>query len=186
MCQVSGVTCQMSYVTSNSQTVRARDLKFWEKVHLLPLVTCHMSLATCHMLHVTCHEYFFSFFLFIVLGNKICPYELIFGPNVEKNNFIIHFFLILVILTFDKSRKLGFRFGYYNCHCIQYYKWIWHAARDVRCSLPSDFISNSAMFRLPPALMVKWEYCKGPLGRVKFLYCPNIKDKHLQRWLLAN
>ena len=52
-CQVSGVTCQVSHFTSNSQTVRARELKFWEKVHLSHLspVTCHVSRVTCHMSH---------------------------------------------------------------------------------------------------------------------------------------
>ena len=40
-CQVSGVVCQVSHVTSNSQTVRARELKFEEKFYLLNSVTCH-------------------------------------------------------------------------------------------------------------------------------------------------
>ena len=33
----------LSNVTSNSQTVRARELTFWGKVHLLPPVTYHVS-----------------------------------------------------------------------------------------------------------------------------------------------
>ena len=48
-CQVSGVTCQVSHVTSKSQTVRARELKIWEKVELLPPATRHMSCVTCHV-----------------------------------------------------------------------------------------------------------------------------------------
>ena len=32
----------------HSQTIRARDLKFWEKVHLPPPVMRHMSCVTCH------------------------------------------------------------------------------------------------------------------------------------------
>ena len=47
--QVSGVTCHVPHVTSNSWTVRARELKFCEKVHLIPPVTCHMSHGTCHL-----------------------------------------------------------------------------------------------------------------------------------------
>ena len=62
MCHVSCVTCHMSYVkcqvshvTSNFQTVRARQVKFWEKGHLLPPVICHVSCVMCHMSCVTCH-----------------------------------------------------------------------------------------------------------------------------------
>ena len=59
----TSVTHQLTYssfvvVSSkhlHSQTVRARKLKFWEKVHLPPPVTCHMSHVACHMSHVTCH-----------------------------------------------------------------------------------------------------------------------------------
>ena len=53
-----------------SQTVRGKDLKFSENVHLSPcvrcqmscvmchmsLVTCHMSYVMCHVSHVTCHD----------------------------------------------------------------------------------------------------------------------------------
>ena len=44
-----------------SQTVRARKLTFWEKVHL-PLPDM------CHMSHVMC-PYFLFYFLFIILQN---------------------------------------------------------------------------------------------------------------------
>ena len=44
------------YSTSlHSQAVRARELKFWEKIHLSPLVMCHLSHVTWNVLHVTCH-----------------------------------------------------------------------------------------------------------------------------------
>ena len=35
-------------VSLKSQTVRARELEFWEKVHLSQHVTCHMSCVKCH------------------------------------------------------------------------------------------------------------------------------------------
>ena len=38
-----------------SQTVKARELKFWENVHPPPFVKCHMSHVTCHMSCVRCH-----------------------------------------------------------------------------------------------------------------------------------
>ena len=40
----------MSNVTSSS---KARELKFGEKVHLLPPVTCQVSCVMCDMSHVT-------------------------------------------------------------------------------------------------------------------------------------
>ena len=57
-CLVSGVACQLSGVTCNSKTVRARENKFWEKDHLLPPVTCHVSHVTCHMSHVPLYLFF--------------------------------------------------------------------------------------------------------------------------------
>ena len=39
----------------NSQTVRARELKFWENAHPPPHVTCHVSRVTCRMSHITRH-----------------------------------------------------------------------------------------------------------------------------------
>ena len=51
MCHLSTVTCNLSRVTCRHylQSVRAMDLKFWEKVHLPPPVRCHMSRVMCHM-----------------------------------------------------------------------------------------------------------------------------------------
>ena len=55
------------------QTVRASELKFWEKVPLPPPVKyqvshvmCHMTHVTCHLSPVTCHmsHVFFSFIFF--------------------------------------------------------------------------------------------------------------------------
>ena len=57
-CQVSGVAGQLSDVTSNSKTVTARENKFWEKVHLLPPVTCHVSHVTCCMSNVPFYLFF--------------------------------------------------------------------------------------------------------------------------------
>ena len=52
---------EISSVHLYSQTIRARKLKFWEKVHLPPTchgscVTIHMSCVTFHMSGVTCHK----------------------------------------------------------------------------------------------------------------------------------
>ena len=38
----------------HSQTLRARELNFWGKVHLLPLVMCHMSHVICQVSGVIC------------------------------------------------------------------------------------------------------------------------------------
>ena len=50
---------EISSVHLDSQTIRAKELKFLEKVHLFPSVMCHVSHVMCHMSHVTCHMYFF-------------------------------------------------------------------------------------------------------------------------------
>ena len=59
-----------------SQTGRAKKLKFWENVHPTTCVMCHMSYVTCHVSRITCHvsnvfsfsfSFFFSFFLFFYL-----------------------------------------------------------------------------------------------------------------------
>ena len=42
----------------NSQTVRARELKFGVNVHLPKCVTSHVSHVMCHMSHVTCNIFF--------------------------------------------------------------------------------------------------------------------------------
>ena len=47
----------------HSQTVWARDLKFWENVHLSPCATCHMS-------HVLCHNLIILFFVFFWQNGK--------------------------------------------------------------------------------------------------------------------
>ena len=38
----------------HTQTVKAKELKFGEKIHLPPPVMCHISSITCHGSHVTC------------------------------------------------------------------------------------------------------------------------------------
>ena len=42
-------------IQNTLQTVRARDLKFWDNVHQPICVTCHMSYVRCHVPHITCH-----------------------------------------------------------------------------------------------------------------------------------
>ena len=54
----------------HAQNVWARELKFWEKVHPRPWVTCSFSHVTCQVSCVTCHvslvmchkSHFFLFF----------------------------------------------------------------------------------------------------------------------------
>ena len=47
--------CFRSSKHHNFQTVRAREVIFWENVHPEPYVTCHLSPVTCHLSTVTCH-----------------------------------------------------------------------------------------------------------------------------------
>ena len=41
--------------SGESQTGRARELKFSENVHPTICVMCHMTHITCHVSRVTCH-----------------------------------------------------------------------------------------------------------------------------------
>ena len=63
-----------------SQTITARKLKFWEKVHIPPPISyhvsnvmCHVSQATCHISHITCHISHVKFFLWGSVINGATP-----------------------------------------------------------------------------------------------------------------
>ena len=57
MCHLSPVTYYVSHITWHqySQTVRARDLTFWDNVHHPMRVICHMSCVNWLMSHLTSH-----------------------------------------------------------------------------------------------------------------------------------
>ena len=52
-----------------NQTVRARELKFWENVHQKSHVRCHVSSVTCQVSPVT---YIFFFYFFFPTKWKVC------------------------------------------------------------------------------------------------------------------
>ena len=52
----------------HSKTVKARELKFWEKFYLPPHVTCHKSYVMCHMSPVTCHVLCVCVFVCVFFG----------------------------------------------------------------------------------------------------------------------
>ena len=64
----------LSYLSSKSsrhhksQTVRAKNLTFWEYVHPPPCVTCQMSGTRCQVSGVTCHVSDITFFFFRQIG----------------------------------------------------------------------------------------------------------------------
>ena len=78
---VSHPLLQISFKLCQSQTERARDLKFWENVHPTLCVLCHVSCVTCHVSRVTyhlsdvkiffLHFFFSSFFSFFFHPKKI-------------------------------------------------------------------------------------------------------------------
>ena len=78
----------------NSQTLRARDLKFWHNDHHPLCVLCHMSCVTCHMLHVTCHMLRVAchvsnvtFFLFLFFSDKLV--ELVGGVSGINRAYLV-------------------------------------------------------------------------------------------------
>ena len=87
---------------SQSQSGRARELKFGENVHLTLYVMCHLSRVTCHVSLVNCHlshvfkkiyifplnslkMFFFAFVIF--LKEKVM--ELVSGGSVMKGAFTV-------------------------------------------------------------------------------------------------
>ena len=50
-----------------SQTIRARELKFWENAHPTPCVMGHMSRVTCHVSLVTCHMSYVILLFYILI-----------------------------------------------------------------------------------------------------------------------
>ena len=63
---------------SQSQTGRAKELKFWENVHPKLCVLCHVSFVMCLMSHVTCRmslgDKCFFFLIFFTQNNQCCLY----------------------------------------------------------------------------------------------------------------
>ena len=70
----------------HSQTVRARELKFGEKVHLPPHVMCLMSHFTFYMSHFTCHM---SHFTQKNIKSKVV--KLVGGWSVIKRSYPVQF-----------------------------------------------------------------------------------------------
>ena len=83
---VSDPLVKISSKNSQSQTRRARDLKFFENVHPTIRVMCHMSCVTCPL----SHEFFFLHFLYkldIMVG-------LVGGGSVINGAYPVQFLLI--------------------------------------------------------------------------------------------
>ena len=83
------VTFQVLHVTCNFQTVRARKLKYWKKVHL-SYVMRHMSCLTFPVSHMPCHVSLDLFFFYKgdstwkVLGGKSTVKKLFFFALIWK------------------------------------------------------------------------------------------------------
>ena len=99
------------------QTVKARELQFWEKVHLpqpvlchMSRVTCHVSPVTCHVSHVTCH--YFSNLVFLLFVVKLVGGLVWFGGSVinEATSSSFH------IIQDTKLSLLVFSMIHYNFH----------------------------------------------------------------------
>ena len=78
---VCGSTSSKYSQHHESQTVRARELKFWETVHHVSCVMWHMSRVLCQVSSVTCHMSFFFFFCRKIKLDKVV--ELVGGGSVS-------------------------------------------------------------------------------------------------------
>ena len=74
-----------SQSSSLSQTVKAKEQIFWENVHPLPCVICHVSCVTCHISHVTCHIWCVTF----VLVSFFLLVELFGGGSVINGAYLV-------------------------------------------------------------------------------------------------
>ena len=124
---VCGSTSSKYSQHHESQTVRARELKFWENVHHVWSVTCHVSRVTCHVSHVTCHlspvTCFFSFFfltfyhyyfyIYIFFGFLVWIYMYGLGPNYW--NFMVYL-CTKIISQLKKSE---------NCYFQKAFSFLW-------------------------------------------------------------
>ena len=72
----------------HSQSIRARDLKFLEIVHLPPRVTRHMSCVTCHMSFVTGHMSFVTGHMSHVMCHQN---KNIYMTKTKKNDTMVEF-----------------------------------------------------------------------------------------------
>ena len=68
------------------QTVRARELTFWENVHPSP-PTCHMSRVTCHVL---CHFFSFLLLFWTKWWNQLGLPRLFFFADPGKDRAALH------------------------------------------------------------------------------------------------
>ena len=88
---LSDLLVKISSKHSQSQTGRARELKFWENVHPTLCVMCHVSDVGCHVSRVTCNfslvtchlshvQICFLFFFTLIFFDKVV--ELVCGGFV--------------------------------------------------------------------------------------------------------
>ena len=87
---------KISLTNLHYQTLRARELKFWEKVTSphMSHVTCHMSHVTCHMSHVTHHVSHVNFFFFFFLQRL----KLFSGGSVISGAYPSSYYYMLLFL----------------------------------------------------------------------------------------
>ena len=114
--QISSKHCQ-------TQSGRARELKFWENVHPTLCVMCHVSCVTCYLLRVTYQSTFFKPFFynkkeediffpslknFTKWWSWLMEGLLSTGPTPSSLNIYIYFiFLPLIRLSRQLSIKVG-------------------------------------------------------------------------------
>ena len=85
-----------------TQTVRARELEFWENDHPPPCVTWCMSGIPCHASHVTCHLShftFFSFFLFFKWWSLLV--EGLLSTGLTPSSFKSYYMTLFKMAFFD-------------------------------------------------------------------------------------
>ena len=118
----------------HSQTVRARELTFWEKVHLPPPVTCHVSHVMCYMSRITCHMSHVTFLYIFFLFTKWL------SLSVEG------------LLSIGLPRHDFYTLRYYDRFCPRHWKQCW--------CLPNCFVLASYICSIGHTLKTLYVLCQ--------------------------
>ena len=115
---LSNPLVQISFKHCQSQTRRARELKFLENAHTTVCVTCHMSRVMCHMSNVMCHLSCVTCHMFLKKCRKKIPskkigqrggaswWKVCYQRGLYKQTMHQTKYLVPLLLTFNNQESL--------------------------------------------------------------------------------
>ena len=129
-----------------SQTIRARELKFWENVHPPQHVTCHVSRVTCHVSRVTCHmsrvtchvshvTFFFIYFFFFWKSGEDYRWRVCYQRGLPRLVFLLVELNTTVLITYFKTSQHLASLFVWGLRCLK----IWWQSQFSERRLSSTF-----------------------------------------------